>query len=227
MSTVVDHSASSGNASSVSVPSLTGLAAGDLRLMWLTLTSGPVIDGGSLHANLGVIFDVDFGSTSERRHCILARTVQPGDPTSYTIPLTGGSNHGFAQVALRPADGCALVLDAGPLANTSDSGGTSTAPSLDPSVVDTRLMVFFAKALNSSGIVHSTPSGMTELRDQAGTGSAGNAVALNTEALASDAAAGTRSSTTTSGRWVASSLIVRDEPLIPVGLRAAQFFPFL
>ncbi|MGE3487444.1 MAG: hypothetical protein AB7L09_22210 [Nitrospira sp.] len=214
----------SNNGSSVSVTNPSGLSVGDFRIVWLTLTSGPDLNEGTLDEDWEVAFHDFVAPDTTRDHYILTHTVEAGDPSSYTLPFTGSTNYGMIQVALQPdADYyCAIDELAGFGYDTANTGSTSTAPALDPTDEASRVFAFFMKALNSSSVVHSTPSGMTELVDQAGTGSAGNGVALDTEVLSSGSTWGPKTSTSSSGRWCASSLIVRDIPLVVPG----QFLPF-
>lgn len=218
----VFSSAQSNAATSVVVGGDAGLQAGDFRVVWITVSPGPVTV--TPPSGWATLYDVDLGTDSTRRHYIFTRFHQVGDPANYTFTFSISANFGMTQTASRGVDPTNPV-DVGPV-HATDLATPYVAPSATTTVANTLLLCFFGVTVNSTTVTVTTPSGMTSLVAQSGTGTAGHAVRLAKESRPTAGATGTRSASGGNSRWIGSMLALRPVPDLPPGVTVRETIPF-
>lgn len=202
-----------GSASSLVVTGSTDVNMADTQIVFATISSVGAAWPDPLPGGYTQIHEAQVGTaTSDRRHGIFKRVVQADDPVDVTFNLGVTTNFAFAMMTLRGVDQH-FAINVAPTQNSADTGSTLTAPSCDPDITD-GLFVCFFDTLNPSTTIPSLPAGMTSLVAQGGTGSVGHAVRLCYEQLANGNATGTRTSTSSNNRWVASSLVIKPSPIV-------------
>lgn len=189
------------------------LVAGDLRLVWFTITSDP-ISVSAVPSGWTERINSNHSTTSARRHCLYTHVHAAGDP-SYTWTFSATTNFGHVQAAVGGANSTPHAVST--TANTAGSGTSATAPSLTTTVTDTMLCVFYGVSTNSSSATASLPSGMTNLGTRAGTGSSGNLVRAAYQLFAATGATGVKTSTIPSAAWSGSSVVLAPAGAVVTG----------
>lgn len=213
--------AQSGNAASLVPPTPTGVADGDLRFFFFSISNQTI----ETPDDVTLVHTAVVAST--RRVYLFSQVYDP-DALAPTFVFSAAANHGFAQVAVRRYD-AAAPLDVAPVvASSATSQNTLTAPSVDPTEADTLALSFFASISNATTDTLSVPSGMAAVDAQTGTGIVGHSVLLAAEQRPTDVATGTRASTSgVSAPWAAVSLAVAPGTAGGSGAGPAAALPYL
>jgi hypothetical protein len=139
------------------------------------------------------------------------RAVAGYGATSIGITWDAPTTYGYTVTVVQ--DASIIGYDVAPSASTGTSA-TASAPTATPSVAGTLLMALYAAFTTTGGGALGTGSGsMTEITDGAGDDGAANffSMSVNTQALASTAATGARTSaiTNSNGSWIGVSLVLK------------------
>lgn len=208
--TVVYSQATSNSAGSVAVANNSAMVERDLRLCWISVSNTTVSTPGT-----GWDLLLSYTLASSRNGYIYRRThAGAGESASDTFTFGAANNFSMVQAGVR---GAGLgSLDFTPTSNSAATGTSLTATGATVLRPDSLLLVSYHHLVNTAGLTYSTPTGMSPVVTQAGTGTVGHFVGLFSETRAAGAT-GTRvtSSSGASNAWGATLLAVPAAVVLP------------
>lgn len=194
------------SASSFSVPADASIQAGDLRLLWVSVSNTTITSPDAGWTEL-----VNYTLATTRKGYLYRRNAGASEgSSSFGFGLT--ANYSWAQVAVRGAD-LSAALDFTPTTAQAASGTALTATGGTTAQDNELLLVAYHLLTNSGAATLTVPSGMTQVLQQPGNGSAGHLVGVFSESRPTAGATGNRASTaSTSAPWGAVLLAVPPAP---------------
>lgn len=194
--------ATSNNAGSVAVTDNAAMQLNDLRVVFISVSNT------TCSTPSGWTQLMTYTLATTRNGYVFSKAHQGGsEAATHTFTFGAANNFSMAQIGVRNAD--LGALDFTPTGNSAASGTTLTATGGTTTRAPGLILACYHVLLNSSSLTLTVPSGMTQEVFQAGTGTAGHAIGLYSQAQSSAGSTGSPTSTSSAtGAWGAELMVV-------------------